>query len=91
MAITRTDIDEVFEDGVAVSSTQRVVDITAPSVEFDIHTKARLALNVNSVYIAKVSPSNAEVAAQVKALTRECSGLIRLLIGADLLVENTDT
>lgn len=45
-----------------------------------ITTKAVNALAANDTYQAIASPSNAQVVAQVDLLTRECSGLIRLLL-----------
>lgn len=42
--------------------------------------KARKALTVNNTYLAKASPTAAETTAQARALTRECSGIIKLLI-----------
>lgn len=46
-----------------------------------IQGRARQALGVNAAYLALVSPTNTQVAAQVMALTRECSAVIRLLLG----------
>jgi hypothetical protein len=45
-----------------------------------IRTKAMQALQANQNYLALTSPTNAQVAAQVKLLTREVSGLIRLVL-----------
>jgi len=47
----------------------------------DLRTKALAALTANDTFLAIASPTNAQVAAQVKALTRECNALIRLTIG----------
>ncbi len=46
-----------------------------------LQTKALQALTVNSDYLALATPTAAQTTAQVKALTRECSGLIRMLLG----------
>ncbi len=91
MTITRTDRNQRFANGVLVEEEVVEVDVTAEVVTLDIHAKARQALNANQTYLAITSPTNAQNAAQVRLLTRECSALIRLLIGSDLLVENTDT
>jgi hypothetical protein len=47
-----------------------------------IHDRARAALTANTTYLALTNPTNAESAAQVKLLTREVNGLLRLLLGA---------
>ena len=46
-----------------------------------LQSKASSALDTNITYLAIASPTNAQVTAQVKALTRECTALIRLLLG----------
>lgn len=49
---------------------------------FDIlRSKAQTALSVNATFLAIASPTNAQVVAQVKALTRQNNALIRLQIG----------
>lgn len=45
-------------------------------------SKARAALAVNATFLALVAPTNAQTLAQVQALTKECNGIIRLLINA---------
>ena len=47
----------------------------------DLRTKALAALDANATYLALANPTNAENLAQIRRLTRECSGLIRLLLG----------
>lgn len=95
MTIFRADHNEVRGPRGVISDVVVQTDVTAPVTRFDIHTKARQALNVNASYLALATPSNAQVAAQVGRLTRENSAIIRLLLSldgaADLLVENTDT
>ncbi len=47
----------------------------------EIETKAAQALAVNATYLALATPTAAQTTAQVKALTRECNALVRLLLG----------
>jgi hypothetical protein len=43
--------------------------------------RAQQALAVNAAFLDKASPTNAEVLAQVRVLTRQQSATIRLLLG----------
>jgi hypothetical protein len=52
-----------------------------------LHSKAAAALDRNVAYLAVTSPTNAQVAAQVKLLTQENSALIRMVLG---LLDSTD-
>lgn len=45
-----------------------------------LRSQAAQALAANRTYVALASPTNAQVAAQVKALTRQNNGIIRLLL-----------
>lgn len=91
MAITETHTDETYENGKLVISAPRVVDVTTEVVELDLHGKVRAALVGNATFLAIASPTAAQIAAQVKALTRQNNALIRLLIGDDLLGDNAGT
>ena len=92
MAIYQTDRNQVFNHlGQLLSEEVVQVDVTDIAVTLDLHQKARNALQANQNFLNKATPSNAEILAQVRLLTREVNALIRLLIGNDLLVENTDT
>jgi hypothetical protein len=55
---------------------RRPVDVVAATLT----ARAGQALAVNGAYLALASPTAAQVAAQVGVLTRECSGLVRLLL-----------
>jgi len=87
---TQTHYTERTVNGVVVSSTPVVVDITQEWVTNDLRTKGLAALTANQTYLALASPSTAQNTAQIKRLTRECSALIRLLLGGGLkhLAEN---
>lgn len=45
-----------------------------------IAERAAAALTANDAYLAIANPSQAQAIAQVRVLTRECSGVIRLLL-----------
>ena len=68
-----------------------VADIPASVNTDTLIGKANAALAANANYLAIASPTNAQVVAQVDRLTRECSALIRLLLGGDLLLDVTNT
>lgn len=50
-----------------------------------LRSQARTAHTNNQTYIALASPSNAQIAAQVKALTRQVNALIELVVARDLI------
>ena len=58
-----------------------------PSNDETLRARAEQALTINADFLALANPSNAQTLAQVKALTRECSAVIRLLLGR---TETTD-
>ena len=51
---------------------------TIATNKLTIEERAVKALETNKTFLALSSPTNAQLAAQIKALTRQCSGLIRL-------------
>lgn len=59
---------------------ERILTVTETN-EVTIRANAATAIAANATYLAIGSPSAAQVAAQVTRLTRECSGVIRLLLG----------
>ena len=69
---------DVYLDG-------RLVGTMEVPVEEDnrqaIIAAARTALATNRTYVGLASPSNAQTVAQVKALSRQVNGLIRVLLG----------
>lgn len=54
---------------------------TAQNNRDSLVSKARQALTVNDAYLALSDPTNSQNLAQIRAVTRECSALIRLLLG----------
>ena len=53
---------------------------TKAANEATIRDKATTALGTNATFLGLTSPTNAQNAAQIKALTRQVNGLIRLTI-----------
>jgi hypothetical protein len=49
--------------------------------EVTVRDQASAALATNATFLGIASPTNAQTAAQVKALTRQVDGLIRLAVG----------
>lgn len=57
----------------------------------EMGSKLQLLLTTNSSFLAESTPTNAQVLAQVKALTRQSNILIRLLLRGNLLNSTLDT
>lgn len=95
MAITRINRNQKWDrDGNLIEDVQVVEDITAEVTADDLYTKARQALASNKAFLdtPNAQITNADALQQIKRLTRQVDGLIRLLPRAgDLLVENDDT
>lgn len=72
-----------FEDVVTVDGveTSRTPAPAAKANRTKIENRAAQALTDNATYLAIGSPSAAQNAAQVKALTRQVNGLIRATFG----------
>lgn len=67
----------------------RAAETAAATNAQTLRDKATAALAGNATYLALATPSNAQVAAQVKALTRQVNALIRLEVRA--LTDVSDT
>jgi hypothetical protein len=91
MAITRSDTDQRYFNGVLQASTPVVRDITDQAIKAQLDTKVRNYLTTAATFLALASPTTAQTLAQVRLNTRAICGLIRYVIANDLLVENTDT
>lgn len=91
MAVTRTDVNETWQDGVLIATETVIVDVTEAVVTLDLHAKARAALTANATYLALANPTAAQNTAQIRRLTRQVNALTRLALAADLLRDNADT
>jgi len=74
---------QLLDDGTVLTFDQ-AIDETPASVanRETIRVQARDALVGNRAFLDLASPTNAQTLAQVKALTRQANGLIRLALGA---------
>lgn len=79
MSVTRTRQTYDGHGNLVATTTYQVSD------EVDnlgtIMQRAGQALSANQTFLALASPTNAQVLAQTQRLTRECSALIRVLVG----------
>jgi hypothetical protein len=71
---------------------QEAVDLTAKEMsysqnELDLRAKAEQGLALNKVFLGLANPTQAQVLAQVRLLTREANNLIRLQVSA---LDSTD-
>lgn len=79
---------EVTDGGGMVVGQDREPKLSVDEVNAQtLRDRAAQALAANATFLALVSPTNAQVLAQVQRLTKECSALIRL--GQNLL-DTTD-
>lgn len=71
-----------FDVDPSPAETEAIVDrlSSGSSVEEQLRGRARAALADNQAFLAVASPTNAQVLAQVRALTRQNQGLIRLAL-----------
>jgi hypothetical protein len=69
-------------------ATEDALSLAATN-ESTIRSRAAAALTTNGTFLALASPTAAQVATQMKAVTRQCNGLIRELLGQ--LATITDT
>jgi hypothetical protein len=59
---------------------EAVADQTRDEAKRTVAERAAAALDINAAFLAIASPTNAQTLAQVKALTRQTSGLIRMAL-----------
>lgn len=97
MPVFQTNRNQKFDkDGNLLDEEVVEVDVTKPAVTFDLAVKARSAVKANESFLAIDTPSNAQVSAQVRRLTRQVTTVIRLqgevIAGLeDLLDDNSGT
>lgn len=74
-----TETVEIYQDGTLVES----VNVSVPSDvanERTLRDQARAALQANRTFLALPTPTTAQNAAQIKALTRQANALIRMAV-----------
>lgn len=64
------------------AATATATQATADANEATLRSRAQTALTTNGEFLALAAPTNAQTLAQVKALTRQASALIRLELRA---------
>ena len=78
---TRTERNVIVaQNGTIISDVLVVVDTTAETSADLIRTRAAAALLTNRTYLALVAPVGADNLAQIRALTRQNVGLLRMLL-----------
>lgn len=79
-----------FDDGTVIVGPAAGTPLaTQQANQQTLLSKAQTALGNNQTYLAIASPTNAQVAAQVKALTRQVDALIRLQLAAFDTISDT--
>ncbi|SHI68712.1 hypothetical protein [Streptomyces sp. 3214.6] len=83
-----------FTEAELASVAEQTADAVRQSNTVALLARARTAFTTNAAYLAKVTAgaaTNADHIAQVPALTRQMQGVIRLIVGSDLLDATDDT
>lgn len=93
MTVFRTDRNQVFDSQGNLLSEEVVdVDVTEEAITYDLHSKVRQAIDVNTAWLDRASaPSNAQILQHIDRLTRQIVAIERLLIGSDLLQDTAGT
>jgi hypothetical protein len=68
-----------FEAGVEVAP-RTTPESNLEKNQRELITKASAAITVNNTYVARAAPTTAQNTAQIKALSRECTAIIKLLL-----------
>lgn len=83
---TQTSTRALTADEVA-QFTRATAEQTIGNNRATIEQRAETALAANAVYLARATPTNAQNLDQIRLLTRECNGIIRLILNR---LETTD-
>ena len=78
---TSNDVADALAPITALENAARATAMQLATNAESLRAKASAALTANATFLAIASPTNAQTLAQVQRLTRECTALIRLLIG----------
>lgn len=79
---------ETYQDGQLLGTRTVNYEVSPEQVNDEtLRQQALTALAANRTYIGRASPTAAQQTAQIKALTQQNNGLIRLLLG---LLDGTD-
>lgn len=71
---------EAYDAAENAAATVRAAAAVAATNEQTLRNQAMQARATNDTFLGIASPTNAQIAAQVKALTRQNNGLIRLVL-----------
>lgn len=81
MPTEQVNVQEYDATGALVADRVETITVSTESVNrLSLEDSARTALANNRTFLAVTSPTNAQIAAQVKALSRQNNALIRLLL-----------
>lgn len=65
----------------AAAAEARAIDLLRAGNEATIRDAALAALETNATHLARTAPTTAQNTAQIKSLTRQNNGIIRLILG----------
>lgn len=79
---THTTVVNTYDAAGNINGTRTITYETSDAEDNSqaISAAATAALSTNRAFVALASPTNAQVVAQVKALSRQNNGIIRLLL-----------
>jgi hypothetical protein len=74
-------LSRAYNPGEIADKAARVLASTADSNASTIKSQVAAAITANKAYVANQTPTTAQTTAQVKALSRQVNGVMRLLTG----------